>query len=320
MGSEGVQLADSKKRWCLFCDLELHSSPPGAPRITLDDYVDDLIARSDADQAKRVFENESRVVRIAKARRISLGNQDPALAILITSGDRRGADPSFVHFDGGVARNPEKLQGEVRAHSAHAIVRLVEDQQHVGRHRMLIEEAEGLGRTQTQRILQHVLRDISKDRNERFLNEETGRHKRLIPVIEVYARQSNAMLHALEHGTFQPVELIDTGTVPAFDANPELTVRRHNLFVKAKPAPGRTVRQVFNDLKDIAHGEGYDRMRVVWRIPGESRGGSAEIDTDVADVGTAMFAHRVLVQVEQAMADCASDLNDEFLHAISEQF
>ena len=313
-------MADAFRRWCLFCDLELHSSPAAAPPIDLADYIDDLIARADEGLAKRVFENDSRVMRIARARQINLQNGNPALALLITLGDRRGADPSFLHFDDGVARDAEKFEGEVKGFSAHCVLRITNDVHHPGRHRLLMEEVQGIGRTQMSRLLQSVVREISRDRNERFQNPDTGRMNKLVPVLEVMPRQSSAMVHALQHGVFQPVELIDHGAMPAFDANPEFIVRRHNLFVKANPAPGRTIRQVFNDLKDVASAQGYDRMRVVWRIPGSSRGGSAEIDTDVADVGTAMFAHRVLVEVEHAMSDCAAELNDEFIARMVDQF
>jgi hypothetical protein len=303
----------------LFCDLELHGNP-SAPQIVLAQYVDDIIARADAGLAKRVFENDSRIMRIAKASPVVLPGGAPGLALLITLGDRRGADPSFVHFEEGNARDAEKFEGEVKGFSAHCVLRISDDNHHPGRHRFLMEEVQGIGRTQMSRLLQHVLRQISSDRNERFQNPETGRMNKLVPVLEVLPRQSNAMLHALQHGVFQPVELIDHGAQPAFDANPEFVVRRHNLFVKAKPAVGRTIRQVFNDLKNVAKAEGYDRMRVVWRIPGSNRGGTAEIDTDVADVGTAMFAHRVLVEVDHPMSDCAADLNDEFLAKMIEQF
>lgn len=313
-------MADAFRRWCLFCDLELHSSPPTAPPVALNEYIDDIVARADAGLAKRVFENENRVMRIARATPINLPDGNPALALLITLGDRRGADPSFLNFEEGAARDAEKYEGEVKALSAHCVLRIPQDHNHPGRHRFLMEEVQGIGRTQLSRLLQHVVRQISKDRNERFENPETGRMNKLIPVLDVMPRQSSAMLHALQHGVFQPVELIDHGAMPAFDANPEFVVRRHNLFVKAKPAPGRTIRQVFNDMKDVAHAQGYDRMRVVWRVPGSSRGGTAEIDTDVADVGTAMFAHRVLVEVEHAMSDCAADLNNEFVARMIEKF
>jgi hypothetical protein len=256
-------VADSLRRWCLFCDFELHSSPAAAPAITIEDYVDDIIARSDAGLAKRVFENETKVTRVAKARRVNFANGTPGLAFLVTLGDRRGADPSFLHFDEGAARDAEKFEGEVKGFSAHCVLRTTADHHHPGRYRLLMEEVHGIGRTQLERLLQSVIRQISSDRNERFQNPDTGRMNKLVPVLDILARQSNAMVHALQHGVFQPVELIDFGANPAFDANPEFVVRRHNLFVKAKPAPGRTIRQVLNDMKDVALAEGYDRMRVV---------------------------------------------------------
>lgn len=311
-------MVDSLSRWCLFCDVEVHPSVQQAPQPELEDYVEDLLHLVAQGQAKRVFENESRVTRIAEARVIELDDGDRALAMLITLGDRRGSDPTFIHFEDGGARDPEKLAGEVRGVSAHALLRLTNDPQAVGRYRMLVEEIRGIGRTPITRLLASCLKEVAENRGDQFLNPATGRMNRYRPIIEVHPRRSKEMADALDNGAFLPVELLDTSPVPAFDEQAEFQVRRHLLSVKVKPAPGRSFRQAVQDLAATARDHGYDRMRVSWRTPGEQRGGTSEMATDLADVGTALFAHRELIEVEVPMTDCAPGINDEFMGAMAD--
>lgn len=313
-------MVDSLDRWCLFCDLEVHSSAHDGPQPLLDHYVDDLIAMADRGQAKRLSENDSRVTRIAHAKRVNLVDGSPALAMLITLGDRRGADPAFIHFENGRARDAEKMAGEVKGASAHCIVRLTEDPNTRGRYRMFIEETRGIGRTPVTRLIGSVLKDISEDRGEQFKNPKTNRMNAYRPVVEVHPRRSQEMDRALASASFLPVELLDTRPVAVFDANPEYTVRRHVLSIKVKPAQGRTFKQAVSDLAAKAASEGYSHMRVSWRLPGESRGGSSEMRTDLADIGTALFAHRELVKSPTPLSECAAGIEDDFLGAMLPHF
>ena len=313
-------MVDVYDRWCLFCDFEIHAPGEGAPPPILDDYIDALIAMAASGDAKRIFENENRVTRIADAKRIALPGGAAAVAMLITLGDRRGADPAFIHFDAGLARDAEKMDGEVKGVSAHCILSVVQDPQAVGRFRMFLEETRGIGRTPVTRLIGSVLTDIAEDRGERYVNPRTGRQNKYRPIVQVHPRRSREMAEALDEGAFLPVELFDTSPVPAFDENSEYEVRRHVLTVKVRPAPGRTYRQAVSDLATTARDNGYDRMRVSWRIPGQRRGGTSEMATDLADLGTALFAHRELVHIATGLTECAGALSDEFVEAMAAKF
>lgn len=313
-------MVDVYDRWCLFCDFEVHAPGEGAPPPVLDDYIDPLIAMAQAGTAKRIFENESRVTRISSATRVTLPDGSPAVALLITLGDRRGADPGFIHFDEGLARDAEKLDGEVKGVSSHCVLSLAQDPQAVGRFRMLLEETRGIGRTPVTRLLGAVLSAIAEDRGERYVNPRTGRQNKYRPIVEVHPRRSREMAEALDEGSFLPVDLLDTSAIPAFDENPEYEVRRHVLSVKVRPGPGRTYRQAVSDLAATARDNGYDRMRVSWRLPGQQRGGTSEMSTDLADLGTALFAHRELVHIANGLTECAGDLSDEFVEAMLAEF
>jgi len=312
-------MADALSRWCVFCDAEVHSGArQRGPRVRFEDYVDDIIARSRRGEALRVYERENRVMRIADARRIVLPSGYEGLAMAVTLGDRRGSNPSFVHFARGHARDPEKREGEVKGLSAHCIVELQENEDHPGRHRMLLEDATGMGRTPISNLLGTQLREISTSRDERFRNPDTGRMIQLRPVIEVWPQKSRQMQDALERGTLSVVELYDTGRVPAFDEQPDFRVKRRVIKVEVMPAADG-VRGALERLRQLGRQEGYGNMKVSWRLP-DGQVANSDVRTDLEDLGTALMARRELVSVETPMSDATHQLNDEFIGAMAQHF
>lgn len=257
-------------------------------------------------------------MRVAAARRITLPNTHPGLAMVITLGDRRGANPSFVHFARGHARDPEKQEGEVKGLSAHCIIDLVEDENHVGRHKMLLEDATGMGRTPISRLFCTLLGSISKDRDERFRNQDTGTMIQLRPVMEVWPQKSRQMEEALEQGTLGVVELYDTGRVPAFDEQPDFRVKRRALRVEVMPGE-EGMREALERLKRLGRQEGYGNMKLNWRLP-NGEVANSDVRTDLEDIGTALLAKRELVTVETPMSDATDRLIDEFVGAMAVYF
>lgn len=266
----------------------------------------------------RIYERENRVARIAHARLLDLPNGSRALAMVITLGDRRGANPAFVHFRQGHAREAERLEGEVVGVSAHCIVELDEDPDHVGRHRMIIEEARGMGRTPINLLFNSELKAISTGRDERFVNPDTGNPNQVRPVLQIWPQQSRQMQQALENGTLSMIELYDTGQIPAFDEQPEFSVQRRTLKVKVTPAADGMA-GALERLRAIGREQGYTMLKVNWRMPGGDSG-TSETHIDLADIGTALLSRRELITVEHAMSECTHQLNDEFVQAITALF
>jgi len=284
----------------------------------LTDYVDDIVHRSRTGEAFRVYEHENRVLRISDARLVNLPNGNLGLAMVLTLGDRRGANPTFVHFARGSARDPERQDGEVKGLSAHCILDTVEHEVHLGRHLMVLEDVPGIGRTPVTRLLCRELREISTGRDERFRNPESGGMNQLRPVIEIWPQKSREMQEALERGTLGTVELYDVGAVPAFDELPEFRVKKRVIRIEVQPSAGG-VRGALERLRDIGREQGYGNMKVSWRMR-DGQVTSADVRTDLEDLGTALFARRELVSVQTPMSDASDRLNDEFIEALSAHF
>lgn len=313
-------MIDELHRWCLQCDLEVRPLNPRGPRPDLDSYVDDLITRAAAGEAKRVSQNESRVSRISEAQRIILPSGDPALAFVVTLGNRRGAAPGFIHFDNGAARTADREPGEVKGASAHCVLRLVADHGHVGRYRLIAEDVRGLGRTEITQLLQKVFRAISEDHDETFVDPESGRRMVHRPVAHVHPRQSNEMRQALAGRASLPVMLLDTSAKPAFDEHPDYAVSQHVLRVRVKPQGGRTMEEALQALAQLGAANDYDRMRVSWQPSAGAPASTAEMRTDLADVGTALFAQREEVVLDQPLDECTVRLNPVFVDRIAAKF
>lgn len=311
-------MPDALNRWCLHCHAEVHSGANNGPRVSFEDYVDDIIARSRQGVAFRVYERDNRVMRLSDARRVKLPNGHDGLATVLTLGDRRGASPSFVHFARGNARDPERRDGEVKGLSAHCLIELREDDDHPGRHRMLLEDATGIGRTPVSRMLRSQLREISKDRDERFKNPDTGRMIQLRPVIEVWPQNSRQMQDALETGALSVVELYDMGKVAAFDEQPEFRVKKRVLKVEVLSPDGK-IQDALDRLKRLGRQEGYGNMKVSWRLR-DGQVASSHVRTDLEDLGTALLARRELMSLATPMSDATDRLSDEFVEAMMAHF
>ena len=238
-------------------------------------------------------------------------NGNPGLAMVLTLGNRRGANPSFIHFTRGEARDAERREGEVKGRSAHCIIDLVEKPDLAGHHTMILEDATGIGRTPVTRLLQSQLASLADERDERFESPDTGNMIKLKPVIQVWPQQSRQMQEALERGRLSMVELYDTRPIPTFDEFPEFSVKRRFIRVEVEPA-NDGIRPALERLRILGRREGYGHMKVSWRLP-DGQVANSDVRTDLEDIGTALMARRELVEVQNPMSDASDRLNDEFV-------
>lgn len=311
-------MPDHQDRWCLFYDFEMRPSPKDGPLSPLVRFVNPLLERVRLGEAKKTLDRDRRVVRIADGRRLMIGN-DACVALVITLGNSAAANPSFIDFEGGVARDAERRVGEVPGTSAHCILRLTPDPESPFRHRMLLEESAGLGRSTVERLFNSELSAIAAARRDTFVRERTNSRLNVRPVVHMSGHQSRQMEDALAGGTFGPIELINTTPDPRFESQPEFQVKGHVLRVKVTSnADG--MRGALDKLKTLAHRSGYDRMRIRWRSAGAARDVDSDIHTDLDDIGEALFTKRALVHVDQPLSTCSHQLRDDFVQAIAAAF
>ncbi|MGU3313954.1 hypothetical protein ACLBWH_00260 [Sphingomonas sp. M6A6_1c] len=312
-------MADAHERWFIYYDYDTHVLPEDAPAQHFHDYADEIIRRANNGDVKRTYEKENRVARIAQARRVELRDGTPGLAFVVTLGDRRGSSPSWVHYERGEARDAERWDGEVKGLSCHVLMRLTPDDTKEGRYRMLVEETPHLGRAPLERLLNHELREQAFLTNARFRRRATGSEVKTWVTGNLDARRSQELADAFDRGKFMPIELIDTSVDPTFDEDPEFETRGKKLMVRVSAGEGGFAAAI-NKLKARAAAANYGRMKIRWTPPGQTRPVPTEIATDLADIGTALFAKRELLRVENPLSDCSHVLVDELVEAMVANF
>ena len=311
-------MIDRYNRWCLFYDCELVSSPREGPAYLLHQLIDPLLRRVREGLSKKLLDRDSRIVRISEAETGDVRGH-ACLKFVVTMGNQRAADPSFVHFHLGTSRDADRRENEVKGGSAHCLLRLTPTAGHPTRHLLMIEQTTGLGRTTIERLLNSEFEAIATGRGDNFTSPVSGRPISVRPIVHLSGHKSEQMEEALRTGTFAPIELIDTTPDPTWDEQGKFRLKRRIMRVDLVAPPGER-REALEVLSARARQEGYGRMRITWKAPGAQRGNESEIDTDLADVGEALFSKRKLIFVEAGMSECSHTLRRDFIDAMAAEF
>jgi hypothetical protein len=304
-------VVDRYDRWCLFYDLEILSSPSQGPAYDLVGLVPLLQHRIERNLSVKTIDRDRRILRIAQARALDVGGA-PCLSMVMTLGNKTAADPSFIDFDVGTARDADRQPHEAKGASAHCILRTTTTPGHPGRYLMMLEQTTGLGRTTVERLLNSEFATIASDRGDNFISPATGRPVSVRPVAHMSGHKSNQMEEALRTGTFAPIELIDSTPDHTFDEPGVFRPKRRMLRVELVAPPGER-RAALEVLSARAREAG-------WRPAGATRNSDSEIDTDLDDIGEAMFTKRELIHVEAGMSECSHTLRGDFITAMAERF
>lgn len=223
-------MKDGKVRQVVFFDLTLDTSPPG--RLpAMDEVAQFLIERINAGLCSRMVERERFLISIEKGQIVRKADGSPALALLFIFVDPDAADPANMHLHTKRVRWFEKLEGEGRAISAHALLDLNPRIEGGRIFRVLLEHAERLGKTRVRGEIQSHIKQVFKDK-EITVETVDGEDVVARPNVELYAIANERLRAGISEGTLQEVKLIDTH-VPegGFDA-PEPVVIKGNYILE----------------------------------------------------------------------------------------
>jgi len=310
-------LLDQFDRSCLFYDFEVLTSPRDGGLMEFARFADDIIARSKAGLAFKLVDKVQKIARVSDAKREVLKDGSPALALVVTFGDRRGADPAFVNFATGGVRPIARGDGEAKGYSAHILFRLQPYDDRPTRYGALIEEVPSVGRTILERLLNSEFAAIAEEKGLHFRREGAKNDIKARPYSFLSGRKSEQFDRALGGGQFSPVELIDTRLVQTgMDEAPGVKVKSRHLTVKITPQPGEAMRAALERLQGIAARAGYDHMRVRWREGADKRLESALLPTALRDIGEALYVKRETVRVTRALTECDPTIRPDLLSAM----
>ena len=312
------------ERQIVYFDLTLNTNPPGRlPAMT--ELARYLKERVDADFCTSLIESERYLISITQARMLRKANGGAALGLLFAFADPDAADPANMHLETREVRFFDKLEGEGRAVSAHAVMdlepRFVGDQVF----RVLLENADRLGKTRVKQMLARQFAQVFKDK-ELTVENRDGAEVRARPTVDLSAVASDRLKQGLKNGRLKEVKLIDsTLHEDGFDAPEAVEIRRREMSLKVDVPAGKTITDALETIRPWAREKGFDRMYVEWeraKEPGAeqtlSRSASerAKIDLAQADIGETLFAKKEFVTLECSLPDLCQDFSDELLDAM----
>ena len=308
-------------RQVVFFDLKLDSNPPGA-LPPMDELAAYLKERVDDGLCVRRIEADRYMIGITKARVVKKSNGANALALLFVFVDPDAADPANMHLQTMEARFFDKLEGEGRAVSAHAIMDL--EPRFVGDRvfRVLLENADRLGKTRVRQMMAREFSQIFKDK-ELTVQNVNGDDVKARPTIDMDAVASERLKKGMKDGRLKEVTLIDsTLHEEGFDAPDAVKIKRREMALKVDVPIGKTIQQALEAVRPWAHDNGFDQMYVTWERPKPEDGVDkglratperAKINLAQADIGETLFAQKEFVRLEQPLADLCLDLSDELV-------
>lgn len=318
------------ERQVVFFDFSLSTTPPG--RLPpMSDIARFLIERVENDLCTRNIESDRYLIGITKARIEPLSDGREALAMLFVFADPDAADPANMHLGTRAVRRFEKLDGEGRAVSAHALIDL--SPRHPQGHifRVLLEGADRLGKTRVRSHLQAQFKAIFKDK-EITVETVDGVEAAASPKIDLDAVASDRLRAGISAGTLKEVRLIDAGVRDrGYDAPPPVEVRRREMSLKVNVTPGQRIEDVLNAIKPWARENDFEEMYVRWVPDQPAERGDAADESDWApphperakinlaqeDIGETLYARKEFVSLRLPMSDLADDLNDEMVGAMA---
>lgn len=182
-------MQNQRERQIVFFDLSLGTNPPG--RLPpMEDLAQFMVERVQGGFCTRVIESERYLIGISQARIVQRSGRS-ALALLFVFADPDAADPSNMHLNTRQVRHFLKLEGEGRAVSAHALIDLTPRHANGRIFRVLLENADRLGKTRVKAHLQAQFRAIFPDK-EIMIETVDGEDAPARPKIDLAWSQVNA--------------------------------------------------------------------------------------------------------------------------------
>jgi len=249
-------------------------------------------------------------LRIKKAK-IDTISSKKYLQLLFSVGDPRAANPSFEHSETGALRTIEKLEKEGKAVTAHCSIALQESPGK--RHRLVVEDIRGLGRTRIQELLAHEFKAISEDYGLEYTNNSGEQVETyIIPSLEGY--RAEKISASLGRSTLTGVWLIDTKAQKSLDEVPGAKIARREIKVDV------TDKSLISQLALYGASKNFDRMRLVWNDPqGTGKPERASVDLTQQDVQSTYFVKQYKIKVSVPLDEAVQDLRDDVLKAMIKQ-
>lgn len=303
-------MIDAFERFVLMYDLKLRTARVETELPDFRDVAEALLNRVRNKEATLVlrpysgYSGEAPWLRIKDAKIVANGDREH-LALLFSIGDPRAANPVFEHADTAVLREIEKEEREGKAVTAHCLISVKPAQ--MNRHRVVVEDIRGLGKTRLREILGSELRAVSLELGMvRTNNAGEDVDTYIIPDLEGHA--SEKIKESLQRSTLSGVWLIDTNAKGQFDEVSGAKIARREIKFEAADIG------VIDKLSAWGKDRNFDKMRLVWNDPeGAGKPERASVDITQNDVAETYFVRQRKVKLSDPLPEAVSELREDMI-------
>jgi len=231
-------------------------------------------------------------------------------ALLFSVGDPRAANPVFEHSETAELREVEKQEKEGKALSAHCVISVAPVGP--GRHRIMVEDVRGLGRTRLRDILASELKQVSEEFGLEYTNN-AGEQVETYIIPDLQGHMSEKISTSINRSTVSGVWLIDSRVDAKLDEIPEAKVSRKEIKFDVQDM------SLIEKISKWGRLNNFDKMRLVWNDPeGAGRPERASVDLTQKDVADTFFVKQRKVKLSQPMADAVKKIRDDMISKMIE--
>jgi hypothetical protein len=237
--------------------------------------------------------------------RVEVREQEGVCVLLFRRSDLDAATPIFEDVDTRLLRRPDRRESEAVAVSAHLFIQLAPLPIQPPRHRAILEEIPGLGRTYVQEIIGQCLRkNVYQYRTHRREEKETYS----IPTLA--GLPSESLGEAIRDGAIRRIELVRPGTIEGLDCEGIVVAKDQRMTLEVHMSP-ENARNTLNVIRRWSVDHNWADVRVHLSLPDDrSRVVSIAREADAADV---LFVRSQLVHVQNELPVCTDAVNADLL-------
>ncbi|WP_299996822.1 hypothetical protein [uncultured Cedecea sp.] len=292
------------ERWVAVHEFKIKPSHDEADFLPFTDVVNKLKTLFDNKEAYKMYNTDTRAIRISDFR---FEPADDCLTMLIQLSDKRVANPVFADLSNGTLREEPKLEGEGVAVSAHFVIKCTPTQHSADHYKVLVECVPGLTKSVFEPFLSAMFRKAYE--NEEFKSKLSGKVYKLRPVLEVLSYASETLEESLLGSRLQGLRLISTSRVDGMDKNPYTHVVEKSLKLKVVKQPGAAgKKRLFASIRKRGEAEGYNKLIISFSKDGKQ----SSIDIDVKDdAATKLFTKLEKIILPDGIKQCEPSILDD---------
>jgi hypothetical protein len=305
----GGEMLSKKERWIYFYETILKPYPDNAPTIRINDVINDLYERWQANQCVKIINKGTAAIRISDMR---IDRSNNLVSFLFQYADKDISDPSFLNLLTGALRTEPKSDEEGVAVSSHMIISLQEKDGLLSKYETVLEDVPGLGRSKIEPFLQSEFKIVSKD-NLYFLDD--GIRKQCRPMVEINGVPSQSLKEDLERGVLDGIELVKHHNGESeFDEPEFIKDETYSVFLSVSRTSGNAATALLNRLKNKAKTLNYDQLVVRYKRNQGDNGKqkSIRISTAREDAADSLYTKFEIIKSSTPLPQCSPEILDSF--------